>query len=796
MRLGLLSLLLLSICSFGIKDAAAQPCSSQITGRVIDVEGRALPGATVRLLADSRVVTTDETGEFLIGNICFGMHRLQVSYIGFDSSVVSVNVPGKSLDIRLSPSTTDLENVVIEGTQSAKRMASQTVSELQKEQLLQLHGRPLGESLKEIPGVSAIQTGPAIFKPVIHGLHSQRILILNNGIRQEGQQWGAEHAPEVDPFIASSLEVIKGAETVRYGADAIGGVVIINPPPLHEVKGLGGEFNSGFMSNNRMGVLSGMLEGNFGANGPWRWRVQSSAKRGGDFHAADYNLSNTGTKEINFSGAAGFEKERSGLELYVSSFNSEIAILRAAHSGNQNDFAESLDREQPWYIRDFTYDINNPYQQIGHHLLKARSHFQWNDRAQISILYGGQYNQRREYDIRRAGRSSTPAISMNLMSHVLDLSVDHKERQHSGSFGINGTYKRNQNDTETTGINPLIPDYEQFSAAAFVLEKWNKGKWTFDAGGRYDFQQLKVLTFDQQQLIKPSFNFNFFSGTLGASYVLSTRARIVTNFGIASRPPHVSELYSQGLHHSAGSIEEGTMRKDGAVLVDQQLIRKENSRKLTSTLQILRDHFSLDFSIYGNSISNYVYLRPTGLRTTIQGYFPVFTYDQTDVILLGSDLSMNWRINESFTWEAKYSYLYAKDVTHDSPLISMPPAQVDNSVTYRFKEVSWLHDFYVNLSAPYTFRQFNAPRVVHPSNLESDTSDEVFDFMAAPEGYWLLNARIGFQLPVRDRHINVVLSSENMLNTSYRNYMNRWRYFADDTGRNFIIRLSYNFYKH
>ena len=108
------------------------------------------------------------------------------------------------------------------------------VAKLTQKQLAETAGKSLGESLKEIPGVNSIQTGPGIFKPVIHGVHSQRILILNYGIRQEGQQWGAEHAPEIDPFIASDVVVIKDASSIKYGTDALGGVIVVNPSPLPE----------------------------------------------------------------------------------------------------------------------------------------------------------------------------------------------------------------------------------------------------------------------------------------------------------------------------------------------------------------------------------------------------------------------------------------------------------------------------------------------------------------------------------------------------------------------------------
>ena len=78
-------------------------------------------------------------------------------------------------------------------------------------------------------------------KPAIRGMQGDRIVIMNNGVRQEGQQWGSEHAPEVDPYLASRLTVIKGASSVRYGANAMGGVVLVEPWPLPTAPGMAGE---------------------------------------------------------------------------------------------------------------------------------------------------------------------------------------------------------------------------------------------------------------------------------------------------------------------------------------------------------------------------------------------------------------------------------------------------------------------------------------------------------------------------------------------------------------------------
>jgi iron complex outermembrane recepter protein len=789
--------IILAFVGLNSLSSVGQDCSHSFKGVVMTEDGRPLANAAVSIEKTEFQQISDIEGTFIFSNLCPGDYSLTVTFIGYERQNLQVRVPvDHSLIITLIPSRTILDDVVIEG-QKTGGSATQAALTLEEDQLGSLHGKPLGESLKEIPGVSALQTGPSIFKPVIDGLHSQRILILNNGIRQEGQQWGVEHAPEVDPYIASQIEVLKGAETVRYGSAAMGGVIIINPPPLHQTEKIGGELNLGLMSNNRMAVFSGLVEGSLEEGSKWSWRLQSSVKRGGDYHSPKYNLSNTGLREFNFSGAIGFEDEGRGMEIYMSSFNTEIGILRAAHTGNLNDLQQSIQTNEPWYVADFTYKIGQPRQEINHHLLKISAYQQFKDLGKINILYGGQYNQRDEFDIRRGGRDAKPSLSLNLISHVLDVSLDHEHSAHSGSIGLNGTVKMNVNDTEETGIRPLLPDYQQISGGLFFLEKWKKGKWIVEAGARYDFQHLQVLTFnDKQDLMKPEFDFNFLSGTLGATVLFNPRLRLLSNFGISSRPPDVSELYSEGLHHGTASIEEGLMRKDGNVHTEQSLINKEFSKKWVSTLQYMDEKLSMDVSLHYNDIANYVYIRPTGTRLTIRGYFPVFQYEVSDAVLAGADAAFKWKMGERISLNSKISYIYAKDVGHNDVLTYIPPAQMENGITYAFPSVGKLQDFYVGLSVPTTFRQYRAPMVILPQDIDESTPEKTFDFAEAPEGYSLINARVGFKLPLGEHALGIILSGENLMNKSYRNYMNRLRYYADDTGVNFMIRLSYNFLSH
>lgn len=791
-----LTFFLFLLCGFG-PPVIAQDCTGSISGIILDIGGTPLPHAALTLQKNENHTISDVHGAFRFAGLCPGEYLVSVSFIGYETRKILVRVPSSAaLTIKLQPSTTVLENVVIEGSQS-QAGSTQSVAALETEDLAALHGKPLGESLKEIPGVNALQTGPSIFKPVIDGLHSQRVLILNNGIRQEGQQWGVEHAPEVDPFIASQIQVVKGAETVRYGSAAMGGVIIINPPPLHQTEKIGAEINFGAMSNNRMGVFSGLVEGTMAEGSRWAWRLQSSVKKGGDYHAPKYNLSNTGLNEVNFSGALGYKSELQGMEVYLSSFNTEIGILRAAHTGNLTDLQQSIETGWPWYEEDFTYSIDPPRQKINHHLLKLSAYRQVKDLGKVNVLYGAQYDRRNEFDIRRSGRNARPSVALKLISHVLDVSLDHEHAAHSGSVGINGTLKSNTNDTDETGVRPLLPDFQQSSAGLFILEKLKRGKWILEAGGRYDFQHLQVFTFvNNQQLIKPEFNFNFLSGTFGATILFNEKLRLLSNFGISSRPPHVSELYSEGLHHGTASIEEGLMRKDGTLQTEQSLIKTELSKKWINTLQYTGEKLTADLSVYYNDINNYVYIRPSGTRLTVRGYFPVFQYEQTDAVLMGSDIALKWKIHERLTFNSKFSYIYANDTQYDDVLIFIPPAQFENGLTYFLPASGKLSDVYVGVSVPVTFRQSRAPMVVNPEDIGTSAPDRIFDFAAAPAGYALLNARVGGKVPLGEHSLGITLSAENLLNTSYRNYMNRLRYYSEDIGSNFILRVSYNLLSH
>ncbi len=368
-------LLVLIVLSFTLPVIGQQNCRSSLSGIVLSENGESLYGASITISSSvSSGTITNEEGKFIFNNICDDTYDVSVHYIGYKSITSSIQVTGNTqLTFRLEPSITELREVVVQGTLLNTEHA-QNFSVLNAKKLAEATGKTLGESLKEIPGVSSIQTGPGIFKPVIHGVHSQRILLLNYGIRQEGQQWGAEHAPEIDPFVASTMIVVKDASSIKYGTDALGGVIIINPPSLPEEAGVGGSIETIAQSNGRSGIISGMLEGGIKNHDGWGWRVQGTAKRTGDFHAPDYSLTNTGIRELNFSAATGYHHANKGFEVFFSHFNSEIGILKGTSIGNTDDLMNAMERTQPLYTTGFGYNIEEPRQEVTHNLLKINGH--------------------------------------------------------------------------------------------------------------------------------------------------------------------------------------------------------------------------------------------------------------------------------------------------------------------------------------------------------------------------------------------------------------------------------------
>ena len=790
-------LLLFSLLFFRFLNLWGQ-CVGSIHGHLYEKNSKiSLTNINIFLIEQDKTIQTDKQGEFLFSGICEGNYHLEIFGEGYDTIRLKVNISKKNLhfhkDIFISKSLDILETIRVEATKEAA-ISTQVSRQISEKDWENARGKTLGEMLKSIAGVQTLNTGAGISKPMIQGLHSQRVLLLNNGVRQEGQQWGEDHAPEIDPFAIEQVSVLKGAAGVRYGSDAMAGVVLLNPKPMPTSHKIAGKAYLIGHSNSRMGNIALLTEKAFGKH--WAWRLQSSAKRGGDFQSPTYVLSNTGIREWNISGNLAYNTEKITMKASLSRFASDIGVLRASHTGNINDLAISIQRPKPWFVEPFSYQINNPRQNIVHHLAKVEAEWELTHLGKLELQYAYQHNARREYDIRRGGRSEIPALSLLLQSHIFDAVLEHHAwRDFRGSFGLNTLFQTNYNIPET-GIIPLLPDFTNFTQGVFWVEKFIKKNYEIEWGLRYDFRHTQVRTFIQnREYIKPTYNFHFATATLGYSYYGSEKLNFKTNLGATFRPPHTAELFSQGLHLGIGNLQEGLLFENGFINPNKNF-EIEKAYKWIASLIFKEKNWEVEASPYYSFIDNFIYLTPTDIRLTIRGTFPVFSYRQDAVLMRGIDLTSRYQIGK-FYWESKWAYLKTNLAKDRTPLINMPPLRIENKIAFRQKEWKGLKNIETYISVLNVARQKNAPRVLNPEVFEAISPEDKekilqegnFDFMEAPAAYFLLGA--GIETDYKKFRFSV--KAENILNIVYRDYLNRWRYYANDLGRNFIVQLNYSF---
>lgn len=670
-----------------------------------------------------------------------------------------------SIDILDSNKVFETETIKVE---DKKNELSPTLPSniLSGKELTESSGLPLAEALKSITGVNSINTGSTISKPVIHGLSGNRILILNNGIRLEGQQWGFEHAPEIDPFVAKRVIVVKGANSVRYGADAIGGVILVEPGELSYSDDILAEFNMIGFTNGRAGVFSGNIGGNFSELENFSFNLQGTLKKAGNINTPSYTLKNTGFNEQSFSSSFGYNNFNNFIsEIYISNYNSKVGIFSGSHIGNLTDLENAIKRNVPFDTGSFSYQIDRPFQDINHLLIKSESKFYFSNGNTINIDYAWQNNRRKEYDKDIPSdptRVDLPELDFEITTNTIDLSFDHRiSKRFEGTIGITGIRQTNVGRGRV-----FIPNFENYSGGLYFIERFLSGKTEFEAGVRYDYKWERIYKYENNVIISPSFSYNSFSASTGILHRFNLNNSVSLNFGTAWRPPSVNELFSDGLHHGSAAIEIG----------DRNLTPERSYNIIGSYDFNFFKKLSGNLTAYYNYISDYIYLAPVPPPTlTIRGAFPTYYYKQADAEFKGIDMDINYAISEGLSVGGRTSIVRAFNRTADDYLFLIPPDRFELSSSFSADEILFLTDPYLTVSFEHVSKQTRVPKET--------------DYSPPPPGYNLVNFDIGSSIKIGSQNLNMILSVRNLFDTKYRDYLNRFRYFTDDIGRNIILRI-------
>ena len=737
-------------------------CTYKMLGIVRDSANKSAIAASI-ILENTTTQTTDEQGRFSLTGLCEGEHQLYVQSLGYRPKKIRVKIPCSLTEISLSSSVLNMHVFEFE-EHKREEMEALNKTILGGKQLFIEQGNNLGETLKKLPGVSSLNTGNSISKPIIHGMHSNRVLILNNGIRHEGQNWGSEHAPEIDPTLAKNITLVKGANAVRYGSDAIAGVILVEANKLIDIDTFSCEVSSLVNSNGQGGNVSSILEYSHPKMSSLKARVQGTIRKLGDVTTPSYSMNNTGVKDYNYSAALGWVKEKKGFEVFYSSYSSSIGIFKGAHIGNLTDLDSAFIRSEPRseFINDFSYSIQRPKQVVKHQLAKLRGYTEFSNVGKFNIVYAFQNNVRDEFDAHRQRGSilnaSKPELTFTLSTQTFDVIWEHRvTKGFSGSAGFSNLIQSNAYQ----GRN-LIPNFNTFSSGLFFIEHYKKKQIEIEFGMRYDYRETHVVKRNKNNaLYQPSYYFRIPSGTLGIIY---SHQKIVLKgyIGTAFRAPAINELFIQGVHHGNGTYEIGNEH-----LVSEQAYNA--SINLLYTGKII----SIQTEIYSNYIKNYIYLQASKPAVlTVLGAFPTFTYEQSNAHLSGNDLQVNFHMNKYVRVELKSSQLYAWNLSKEKWIEFMPANRYELNTILNYKKYN------VDFSATYIGKQTR----VTPG----------IDYAPPPNAYTLFSVQLNREYQFRKSKVLIALGVNNLFNKTYRDYLNSYRYYSNDLGRNINLKIKIN----
>jgi iron complex outermembrane receptor protein len=270
-------------------------------------------------------------------------------------------------------------------------------------------------------------------------------------------------------------------------------------------------------------------------------------------------------------------------------------------------------------------------------------------------------------------------------------------------------------------------------------------------------------------LLKPSYTFHNLSGSFGALYDLGYHVSLSGHIGYASRAPHSYELFARGLHNSAATYEEG----------DPNLVSEEALNTMATFTYHSNLRLNGELSLYYNTINDYIYLQiAPEYALGIQGAFLRANYQQADARFWGADITADYAFTSRLSLNNKTSLVYAENRETGAYLPFITPARTDNTLRYSFENLggSKFSNNYLAVGGLYVARQ----------NRSDKQSDPV---LPAPDAYFLLHAEMGTSLTVGRQQVELGLVGHNLLNTSYRDYQNRLRYFADEMGRMLMLRV-------
>lgn len=677
-----------------------------------------------------------------------------------------------------------LSEVTVTGLTGTQRMKDTPIafSVISPKTLHQSFGTNIVDAISFQPGIAQISTGAGISKPIIRGLGYNRVVVVDQGIRQEGQQWGDEHGLEVDGEGVHSVEILKGPASLMYGSDAIAGVMILHPEHPLEKGTLQAKVGGEYQSNNGLYNYHVGFAGN--VNG-WLWNWHFADKAAHCYkNARDGYVPGSWFRERDVQGMLGVQKRWGHSYLRFSHVDFTPGITEGER-GNDDD-ALRYDNDDfgklVWEDGNSAKSYSNqlPFQRVLH--TKVVSDNAWYlGNGTLKAIIGYQQNYRREFE------ESVNEAELAMRLHTVNYDLRYQlplANEWNLSTGINGMWQQNVNQAEEM----LIPDYSLFDFGYFVTVDKKIGRWHLSGGARIDNRRLsakEAMEDDELKFSHLTKNFTGITGSLGAVYNVNDHLNLRLNVARGFRAPTVSELSSNGVHE--GSIQYELGNSD---------LKPEYSTQIDLGMDYTSHYVSLGAALFCNWIQNYIFLGRLPYET--EGY-RTYQYRQGDARLMGGELSVDVHPINPLHIENAFSYVRGIQIHQPAEsrnLPMMPAPRWTCNLRYDFPDFAHGHcrRSFIRFGMEYNLRQDHFYAL---DDTETATPDYAIFNLAAGMDIHVFGHRSATHHKMHactKNCIELTLCCQNLFDKVYQSHLSRLKY-ADypgisAMGRNICLKVN------
>ena len=738
--------------------ALGEPKNNKLTGKITDSnDGIGLPGVSIFIPELQKGTISDADGNYFIENLPNSKITIQFSFIGYESSINVISIENGNPELNISlpfTSVTTQDIVVSGGFPSSQHENTIKISVLSKKNLERISTPSLGEKLASIPGVDLISRSPGVSTPVIRGLSLNNILFLNNGVRLENFQFSTDHPFLVNDQGADHIEVIKGPASLLYGSDAMGGVINIlreKPAPANTLKA---DFTSEYHS-----VTQGLITtvGAKASQNNWFWMLRANKQSHKDYKDGKGSyVPNTRFNSNGLQLGLGMTNDFGSFKIYYDYLQPKLGMT---NDESINVVESGKRKNRSWY------------QNLTQHLISSKNRlFFGNYKLELNAAY--QFNQRR-----LNGKPESDAfrlVDMDLNTFTYDSKLYFPSSEtNEFLIGIQGMH---QSNTNHEAPNHIIPNAKIGDFSIFALLKKQIDIADIQFGVRYDHRSLYVPlqeagghsheehAIDDEQdeeFIYINRNFDNLNASLGATFHLTEKLLMRTNFATGYRAPNLAELTQHGLH--GNRFEEGNANLN-------------SQRSLESDLGIHyhTSNHNIDFSFFYNKVYDYMYLSPTD-ELAPEGSGFVYSYAQQDAKLYGGELAINVAPTSFIKFHTDYAMVIAKQ-DNGERLPFIPQHKLNTSVRFFVKGNQIFDSPFVNLNWKHAFNQNT------PAQFETKTP-----------AYDLIALQVGSDFNLGKYQASLLFSVNNLLNEEYIDHLSSLKSLGFyNPGRNTSVKFTLN----